>query len=56
MTDKLKGKYFDLMAKRKALLFKGGHEEEAQKMLELAQRVLKSGKVSDDEVIAASYI
>ena len=52
---KMKNKYFDLMAKRKALLFEG-NEEEASKLLELAEEMVKRGMVSDDEMIAAAYI
>jgi hypothetical protein len=50
-----KGSYFDLMAKRKSLLFQG-NEEEAAKLLELAEEMVKHGTVSDDEMIAAAYI
>lgn len=55
MADKSKNEYFDLMAKRKAMLFQG-NEEEAAKLLELAEELARSGKVSDDEMIAAAYI
>ena len=55
-SDKMKGKYFELMAKRKALLFEGGHEEEAQKLLELALEMSRRGMVSDDEVLGGAYI
>jgi hypothetical protein len=55
-SDKMKGKYFELMAKRKALLFEGGHEEEAQKMLEAAMEMLKRGMVDDDEALGGAYI
>lgn len=56
MTDtKSKDKYFDLMAKRKTLLFEG-NEEEAAKLLAQAQELVKRGEVSDDEMIAAAYI
>lgn len=48
-------KYFDLMAKRKALLF-DGKEDEAQKLLELAEQLVERGLVSDDELIAGAYI
>ncbi len=48
-------KYFDLMSKRKALLF-DGKEEEAQKLLELAEELVERGLVSDDEMLAAAYI
>jgi hypothetical protein len=50
-----KGLYFTLMAKRKSLLFQG-NEEEAAKLLELAEEMGKRGIVSDDEMIAAAYI
>ena len=55
MADKSKNEYFDLMAKRKAMLFQG-NEEEAAKLLELAEEMARSGKVSDDEMLAAAYI
>jgi hypothetical protein len=55
MADKSKNEYFDLMAKRKAMLFEG-NEEEAAKLLELAEEMARSGKVSDDEMLAAAYI
>jgi hypothetical protein len=55
MTDKSKNEYFDLMAKRKAMLFEG-NEVEAAKLLELAEEMARSGKVSDDEMLAAAYI
>jgi hypothetical protein len=55
-VEKMKGKYFELMAKRKALLFEGGHEEEAQKLLELALEMSRRGMVSDDEVLGGAYI
>lgn len=55
MAKEQKDKYFDLMAKRKALLFEG-NEEEAAKLLELAEEMVKRGMVSDDEMIAAAYI
>jgi hypothetical protein len=55
MADKSKNEYFDLIAKRKAMLFQG-NEEEAAKLLELAEELVDSGKVSDDEMIAAAYI
>ncbi len=54
--ERMKGKYFELMAKRKALLFEGGHEEEAQKMLELAMEMSRRGMVSDDEALGGAYI
>ena len=54
-SEKMKNKYFDLMAKRKAMLFEG-NEEEAAKLLELAEEMVKRGMVSDDEMIAAAYI
>ena len=54
-SEKMKNKYFDLMAKRKAMLFEG-NEEEAAKLLELAEEMVKRDMVSDDEMIAAAYI
>jgi hypothetical protein len=54
-NEKMKDKYFDLMAKRKGMLFEG-NEEEAAKLLELAEEMVKRGMVSDDEMIAAAYI
>lgn len=51
----MESKYFDLMAKRKELLF-AGKEEEAQKLLELAEQLVDRGLVSDDELIAGAYI
>jgi CheY-like chemotaxis protein len=51
----VKNEYFDLIAKRKAMLFQG-NEEEAAKLLELAEELVDSGKVSDDEMLAAAYI
>ena len=50
-----KDRYFELMAKRKALLFEG-KEEEAAKLLEMAEEMVNRGMVSDDEMIAAAYI
>ena len=50
-----RNEYFDLMAKRKTMLFEG-NEVEAAKLLELAEELARSGKVSDDEMIAAAYI
>ena len=47
--------YFELMARRKTCLFKGD-EEQAAFLLEMAERLLKEGNVSDDEAIAAAYI
>jgi hypothetical protein len=55
MPDKPKNEYFELIAKRKAMLFEG-NEKEAAKLLELAEELARSGKVSDDEMIAAAYI
>lgn len=54
-SKKEKNRYFDLMAKRKALLFEG-KEEEAAKLLDLAEEMVKRGLVSDDEMIAAAYM
>ena len=50
-----KGCYFNLMAKRKSLLFQG-NEEEAAELFEIAEEMVKQGTVSDDEMIAAAYI
>jgi hypothetical protein len=53
--EKKKDRYFELMAKRKAMLFEG-NEEEAAKLLDLAEEMVKRGMVSDDEMIAAAYM
>jgi hypothetical protein len=48
-------KYVELMGKRKEALFKGD-EKKAEMILELAEKLVKEGKVSDDEFLAAAYL
>lgn len=50
-----KSKYFDLMAKRKALIFQGKNEE-AERLLDLAEEMQRRGLVSKEESLAAAYI
>lgn len=47
--------YFDLIARRKSCLFKGD-EEQAAFLLEMAEKLVEEGVVSDDEMVAAAYI
>lgn len=48
-------KYVELMGRRKAALFKGD-EKKAEQLLKLAEKLAESGKVSDDEFVAAAYL
>jgi hypothetical protein len=50
-----KSKYFDLMAKRKALIFEGRHKE-AEKLLDLAEEMQRRGQVTEEESLAAAYL
>jgi hypothetical protein len=47
--------YFDLIARRKSCLFKGD-EEQAAFLLEMAEKLVEEGVVSDGEMVAAAYI
>jgi hypothetical protein len=51
----MESKYVELMSRRKEALFKGD-EATAEKLLDLAERLAQSGKVSDDEFLAAAYL
>lgn len=48
-------KYVELMGKRKEALFKGD-EKKAEVLFQLAEKLAKDGKVSDDEFLAAAYL
>lgn len=47
--------YVKIMEARKAALFKGD-EEKAEKLLEMAEKLIRSGEVTEDEAIAGAYI
>jgi hypothetical protein len=48
-------KYVELMSQRKAALFKGD-EKKAERLFKLAEKLAESGKVSEEEFIAAAYL
>lgn len=48
-------RYVEIMSKRKEALFKGD-EATAAKLFTVAEKLVKQGKVSDDEFLAAAYL
>lgn len=48
-------KYVELMGKRKEALF-AGDEKKAEMLLELAEQLVKSGEVTEDEFLAGAYL
>ena len=51
----MKSRYVELIGARKAAL-RNGKEEHAAKLYAAAQKLLKDGKVTQEEITAAAYI
>lgn len=51
----MKSKYVELMGARKQAL-RRGNEEKAKRLFDMAMALVESGKVTEDEMLAAAYI